>query len=408
MIIKNRSQQIIIFCLFSFFLLIGFAFAQEVVYPAAPEAPAPTTRSLLPDYVKYIFNLTIAMVGIIAFGVLVFAGFRYLTSAGKTEIISSAKNQIKSAFLGVIILLFSYIILTTINPQLIILPSPILEEISLPTEPVTPDSPQKVYPNILWRITEIAVSVKEIIEGEKGIKNTAQTIKSLTDKCDCKNTNPLCACKIYRGGSCESLNCYSQKETEPCPDWQKIEGTRQKTIASMFDVLYYRNRATNEREDFLLDIKDLSKEVSYYEERIKAETEYLAKIEGEYGRLQQQSIIEELEKIKNKLKNKQNLYEILAEKLKELSELIEKISQPAKNISKLPDDCLTNVKNKCRGSCSGGCHDTEGCFPAGCSGGNPCPTNEIENKLKEINSIGDKIKVISDEIIEIIKNIISL
>lgn len=124
--------------IFSFFLVFfsliliisGFCFAQEqqkleVKYPLISGGPVITsTKALLPDYVKYIFNFSIGISGFIAFGILIFAGVRYLTSAGNPSAMQDAKDQIFSAFLGLLILLCAWIILTTINPQLIILEIP--------------------------------------------------------------------------------------------------------------------------------------------------------------------------------------------------------------------------------------------------------------------------------------------
>jgi len=118
--------------LFSFLVAIGISFCfagegkpLELQYPRIPGAPAITsTQTLLPDYVKYIFNLAIGVSGLIAFGVLIFAGIRYLTSVGNPTTMQDAKDQIFSAFLGLIILLCAWIILTTINPQLVILEMP--------------------------------------------------------------------------------------------------------------------------------------------------------------------------------------------------------------------------------------------------------------------------------------------
>jgi hypothetical protein len=119
-----------LFIILLFFLFINFTFAAErkleLQYPQIPGARTPTfiTKNLLPDYVKYIFNLSIGISGLIAFGVLIFAGLRYLTSAGNPAVMADAQDQIFSAFLGLIILLCAWIILTTINPQLVTLELP--------------------------------------------------------------------------------------------------------------------------------------------------------------------------------------------------------------------------------------------------------------------------------------------
>jgi hypothetical protein len=114
---------LIIFIYLIFFF--NFSFAQsrnlELEYPNIPGAPRPTTVSTpLPDYVKYIFNFGIAIFGLIVLGVLIQGGVKYFLAAGKPAALSEARNQIFAAFLGLLFILSSYLILTTINPQLVV------------------------------------------------------------------------------------------------------------------------------------------------------------------------------------------------------------------------------------------------------------------------------------------------
>jgi hypothetical protein len=128
--IKFKKIYLIPFFLVIFSLALGgFCFAQrelEVSYPGV-EAPTSVTTPLS-DYVIYIFNLSLIIAGLIAFGALVYGGIRYLTSAGSPVAVSDAKDQIFSGILGLIILLSAYLILTTINPQLVIV-SPNIERL---------------------------------------------------------------------------------------------------------------------------------------------------------------------------------------------------------------------------------------------------------------------------------------
>lgn len=91
----------------------------EISYPTVPDAPTPTTvETPLPNYVKYIFNFFIWGSGFVALLVLVIAGVQYMISAGRPEVMKDAKDRIFSALLGLAILLSSWLILTTINPDL--------------------------------------------------------------------------------------------------------------------------------------------------------------------------------------------------------------------------------------------------------------------------------------------------
>lgn len=112
------------------FVLVSFVLAAEetqegkpleIKYPeVSKEIKAPkTTEMKLEDYVKYIFALSIRIAGFIAFGVMVWGGIRYLTSAGSVAVMADSKKQILGGFLGIVILLSSYLILRTINPEIV-------------------------------------------------------------------------------------------------------------------------------------------------------------------------------------------------------------------------------------------------------------------------------------------------
>jgi len=110
--------------------------ALEIVYPTIPGQPAPiTVAEGIPQYFKYIFNLAVALIGLIIFGVFVYHGSLYLSSAGNVSKLADAKQGIGASFLGTAILLASYIIFTTINPQLVVLDLPtvsLLEQAVVP------------------------------------------------------------------------------------------------------------------------------------------------------------------------------------------------------------------------------------------------------------------------------------
>ncbi len=101
-----------------------FSRSLEIDYPKLMEIHPEETSIPLPEYVKYIFNFALWIVGIVAFGVLAFAGIRYLTSTGNASIQKDAKNQASSALIGIMILLLSVLVLSEINPELLILSEP--------------------------------------------------------------------------------------------------------------------------------------------------------------------------------------------------------------------------------------------------------------------------------------------
>jgi len=358
----------------------------------------------IPDYVKYIFNSAIALSGLLAFIVLLWSGIQYFTSAGNPEIIKSAKSRIKSAFIGLLILFFSYLILITINPQLIsfqLLRLPQTPKTQLPQTPISPLATS----DLLGRIKEMTKVIKEIPDE---INSMAEKIEELTNNCDCSNTQPLCYCT--GGGSsdsCQPRQCYAGPGFQPCPDELEIKENQKKIIAWKDEILYYRNRALSEIEDLKDSIEEiLNEEIFWYNEKITAEQELLAKIQDDVGKEQQKKLINYLIEQRDWLIEERDYKEDLKQTLNKLTDKIARIEDPINNISQLPDECLVNIKNKCSASCKGECHDYEdGCDPVSCDGGNPCPSTEIQSKIGTISSLTGEINSICDEIISIIDNI---
>lgn len=64
------------------------------------------------------YNFALIMAGILAFGAIVFGGFKYATSAGNASKQSEGRSWIWSALLGVLLLAAAYLVLHTINPNL--------------------------------------------------------------------------------------------------------------------------------------------------------------------------------------------------------------------------------------------------------------------------------------------------
>jgi hypothetical protein len=97
------------------FLFSGFCFARRLEVPL-PGLEEPT----LPGYVAYFFTFVIGVAGLLAVLALVLGGVRYLTSFGNPEVMSDAKQRMFGGILGLILLTSSFLILKTINPELII------------------------------------------------------------------------------------------------------------------------------------------------------------------------------------------------------------------------------------------------------------------------------------------------
>lgn len=74
--------------------------------------------------VAWVYYFVITISGIAVFTMLVWGGFTWLTSTGDPGKIADARDRIYSAFLGLIIILASFLIMRTINPELVFMQLP--------------------------------------------------------------------------------------------------------------------------------------------------------------------------------------------------------------------------------------------------------------------------------------------
>jgi len=97
----------------------------ELEYPTLGGMQGPQSTSVkLTTYIRYLYNFAIISGGLIALLSLIYGGFRFLTSTGNPAAITDARGQILAGFLGLVVILGSYIILNELNPDLISLRTP--------------------------------------------------------------------------------------------------------------------------------------------------------------------------------------------------------------------------------------------------------------------------------------------
>jgi len=133
---KIRSAVLISFLLVSIFLVFSSQ-AQALQIKDYPSFLNIRAGMTLTELVSMIFNFLLMVAGLAAFIMIVWGGVKYLTSAGDPSKMGDAKNQIFSAILGLIIMLASWMILNTINPQLVELREPGVPS-ATPATPVAP------------------------------------------------------------------------------------------------------------------------------------------------------------------------------------------------------------------------------------------------------------------------------
>lgn len=83
----------------------------------------------LTDYIPNIYNYLVGIVSIVAIIMIMVGGLRYLTAGGNSSAITSAKETIMGAIIGLFLTFGSYILLQTINPALVQLKMPDIKKI---------------------------------------------------------------------------------------------------------------------------------------------------------------------------------------------------------------------------------------------------------------------------------------
>lgn len=73
----------------------------------------------LPGFISSVYSFALTVVGIAVFVRILWGGFRLLTAAGNTSKIGEARDMIKNAVIGAILLFAAYLILFIVNPDLV-------------------------------------------------------------------------------------------------------------------------------------------------------------------------------------------------------------------------------------------------------------------------------------------------
>lgn len=120
---SRHKTFVILFILIGITLPIVFVFAQQLElegqYPQLPGVESPTVGMGPAGYLKYIFVLGLAVSGLAAAAMIVAGGVMYMLAAGNESKMGEAKDRIFSAIGGLVLIIAAYLIIKTINPDLL-------------------------------------------------------------------------------------------------------------------------------------------------------------------------------------------------------------------------------------------------------------------------------------------------
>lgn len=118
-------------------LLVNVAHAQAQIY-VGPTLEAVSRESAPGEIIRNIYNLSLMLGGILAFGMIVFGAVKYTIASGNPSGQSDARDVITQALLGLLLLMGAFIVLNLIDPSLTRLDLPILGKIEGIREGVLP------------------------------------------------------------------------------------------------------------------------------------------------------------------------------------------------------------------------------------------------------------------------------
>ena len=236
---KSKFIFVLILVLFSLSVFSSFALAAEkeleTEYPEIGGEKI-TKETTLPEYVKYVFKFSLIIAAVAALAVLIYSGFLYLTSAGSPVAQNEAKNWLFGGILGLILLLCSYLILIAINPELVILEIPGLEE--QPGTPTTPSSP--VVEKTIFQELPVGTLVENLL---------AKNIDCYNYDDEGNMTAPPVGCPCTQGASGGVVEMMKDHDRLDCikklAEAVKIKNEKLKELAEALEAAIHKCKCSN-------------------------------------------------------------------------------------------------------------------------------------------------------------------
>jgi hypothetical protein len=104
-------------------------YESEIAIPGFP-SKVKVTGSLLGEYISTLYQYLLYVAGVLAVIVIMVGGFQWITAGGNQSKIGEAKERVTSAIIGLFLALGSYLLLFTINPDLVKIDDLSMEDIN--------------------------------------------------------------------------------------------------------------------------------------------------------------------------------------------------------------------------------------------------------------------------------------
>ncbi len=161
-----------------------------------------------PDLLSAIYKFFIWTVGIAAFFMLTVGGFLYVTSAGNNASITTAKNIITDAIIGLVAVLTAYILLYVINPDLVKLNLNLISvEVNTASMPNAAEGPVKFSDG-----NDNSVAKGQVLDAAEKLKNSGCRYCNPKYGCSrngCKGNPPYTDCSNFVENAYKNAGCKS-------------------------------------------------------------------------------------------------------------------------------------------------------------------------------------------------------
>ena len=181
--------------------------------PAGSTVNGIMTSDLLAKYIQAFYNYGLAIAGILAAIVLMAGGVLWLTSAGNDSRITQAKELITGSIIGALILFGSWIILNTVNPDLLQ-----LKIITVKTIPTITYCCDQAKGNVLTDANGKCASGSICQAGAQCINQGFDPKIANDNYFTCININKAFCCEFKASGGSRGRFCQSVAIGKSCKD----------------------------------------------------------------------------------------------------------------------------------------------------------------------------------------------
>lgn len=117
---------------------VSIAHATAITISTSVPGMASNSGSNPGAFVAGFYQFALMIGGVLAFGIIVYGGVKYMASAGNPSGQGDAKEWIEAALLGLLLLVGAYFILNVVNPQLTNLGLPALTPVNIQSQTPAP------------------------------------------------------------------------------------------------------------------------------------------------------------------------------------------------------------------------------------------------------------------------------